>query len=153
VDSQGIDDPESALVSVEAEVEDAEVHGVREQRRDTHDQQEAAAVELDDLDAQFFTEPNMTVTMLYGLPCGDALILMFELPETPILHPRLGLLGHQRPCVITFLDFCLARAMRYLENKDVVLIDEVREPVLLQCSLPLRARKCRIETDTAKACF
>ena len=37
----------------------------------------------------------MAVTMLYCLPCGDALILIFELPETPILHPGLGLLGHQ----------------------------------------------------------
>ena len=43
--------------------------------------------------------------------------------------------------------------MRYLENKDVVLIYEVHEPVLPQFSIPLRVSKCCIETDTAKACL
>ena len=95
VDSQWIDDPEPALMGVETEVEDAELHGLVEERQDTNDQYEAASIELDDLDTQFFTEPNMAVTMLYGLPCGDALILIFELPETPILHPSLRILGHQ----------------------------------------------------------
>ena len=61
-------------MGVETEVEDAELHGVSEERRDTHDQHEAAAIEPDDLDAQFFTEPHMAVPMLDGLPCSDALI-------------------------------------------------------------------------------
>ena len=82
-------------MGIEAEVEDAELHGVSEERRDTHDQHEATPIEPDDLDAQFFTKPHMAVTMLDGLPGGDALIVIFELPETPILHLGLSLLGHQ----------------------------------------------------------
>jgi len=51
VDSQGIDDAEPAPMGVETEVEDAELHGLIEERRDTHDQHEVAAIEPNDLDA------------------------------------------------------------------------------------------------------
>jgi hypothetical protein len=81
-------------MGVEAEVKDTALHGLREERGDTHDQHKAAAIERDDLDPQLFAEPNMAITRVSCLPCGDTLIVIFKLQETPILHLGLSLLGH-----------------------------------------------------------